>query len=277
MKTAESSLFSVIARFCEAESWQSIGFVSEAKQPSKFRFCDFVADSAIFCIFFVIARFCEAKSWQSIFRFCDSAIKSPFFRLASFVFFAKRAAPRSRSPRLHLNCVPKKLRFFAFRGSASLNPLLAKNRHSHYCSFESDFLHHEAGEIKGASHEFFLDSVFNAESISLRHCEAQIAEAIQDSANRAKNAESNKNCHFERSEKSQNNSDSSLRASHSAQNDKILDCHDLPLANLAMTEKTQNLDSAIRRILYKIRAIYPIFAQSRANLAKSRTSQCKKI
>ncbi|MGX3010886.1 polyprenyl synthetase family protein [Helicobacter sp. 23-1044] len=59
----------------------------------------------------------------------------------------------------------------------------------------------------------------------------------------AKNAESVLNCHFERSEKSQKNKkDSSLCASHSAQNDKIIDCHDSATQNLAMTEN--NTDSA---------------------------------
>ncbi|MGX3011733.1 hypothetical protein ACWIUD_09300 [Helicobacter sp. 23-1044] len=85
----------------------------------------------------------------------DSANPSPkhFFKFISFS--QKGCTPHPAPP------TRQKLPLFAFRGSASLNPLLAKNRHSHYCSFAPDFLHHEAGEIKGASHGLsFLDSAF---------------------------------------------------------------------------------------------------------------------
>ncbi|MGX2982505.1 hypothetical protein [Helicobacter sp. 23-1045] len=104
------------------------------------------------------------RSEESLFRFCDSAIKSPFFDLDSLSFSQKGLHPRSAPPD-YLIVSPKSSRFFAFRGRASLNPLLAKNRRLHYCNLESDFLHHEAGEIKGASHESLLDSAF-AESKS---------------------------------------------------------------------------------------------------------------
>ena len=43
--------------------------------------------------------------------------------LDSLIFLTKRAAPPAPLP-----LRAKKLRFFAFRGRASLNPLLAKNR-----------------------------------------------------------------------------------------------------------------------------------------------------
>ena len=85
----------------------------------------------------------------------DSATRTP---LILFNSFAKRAAPPAPLPLTFLKCVPKKLRFFAFRGRASLSPLLAKNRRLHFCNLESDFLHHEAGEFSGASHKFNVDS-----------------------------------------------------------------------------------------------------------------------
>ena len=82
--------------------------------------------------------------------FLDSATRTPLTSLDSF---AKRAAPPAPLP-----LRAKKLLFFAFRGRASLSPLLAKNQRSHYCSLAPDFLHHEAGEFSGASHEFNADS-----------------------------------------------------------------------------------------------------------------------
>ncbi|MGX2983161.1 pseudouridine synthase [Helicobacter sp. 23-1045] len=110
-------------------------FASEAKQPSK--------------------QICHTeRSEKSLLRFCDSAILSPNFISKSLIFSQKGCTPRPAPP------TRQKLPLFAFRGSASHSPLLAKNRHSHYCSFESDFLHHEAGEIKGASHDDFTDSAF---------------------------------------------------------------------------------------------------------------------
>ncbi|MGX2983119.1 hypothetical protein [Helicobacter sp. 23-1045] len=68
-------------------------------------------------------------------------------------FLQKGCTPRPAPP------TRQKLPLFAFRGRASLNPLLAKNRRLHYCNLAPDFLHHEAGEIKGASHglDFILD------------------------------------------------------------------------------------------------------------------------
>ncbi|MGX3011619.1 hypothetical protein ACWIUD_08705 [Helicobacter sp. 23-1044] len=103
------------------------------------------------------------RSEVSLFRFCDSALVSPNFTLKSLIFSQKGLHPRSAPPD-YLIVSPKSSRFFAFRGRASLNPLLAKNRHSHYCSFAPDFLHHEAGEIKGASHGFLLDSAIRAKN-----------------------------------------------------------------------------------------------------------------
>ncbi|MGX3010252.1 hypothetical protein ACWIUD_01635 [Helicobacter sp. 23-1044] len=54
---------------------------------------------------------------------------------------------------------------------------------------------------------------------------------LADSAFCDKIAESNKSCHTERSEISQNKRD----FSPTAQNDKIMDCHDFATQNLAMT------------------------------------------
>lgn len=64
--------------------------------------------------------------------------------LDSLTFFAKRAAPTTPLP-IHT----KKLRFFAFRGRASLFPLLAKNRRLH--NHKTDFSHHEVGETNGVN------------------------------------------------------------------------------------------------------------------------------
>ncbi|MGX2982582.1 glycosyltransferase family 25 protein [Helicobacter sp. 23-1045] len=55
-----------------------------------------------------------------------------------------------------------------------------------------------------------------------------MTESNTDSANQTNIAESNANCHFERSEKTQKNRDSSLRTSRFAQNDK----NNLPLPNV---------------------------------------------
>ncbi|MGX2983302.1 hypothetical protein [Helicobacter sp. 23-1045] len=87
----------------------------------------------------------------------DSANLSPNPTSKSLIFSQKGCTPLPAPP------TRQKLPLFAFRGRASLNPLLAKNRRLHYCNLAPDFLHHEAGEIKGASHESFLDSA-NAES-----------------------------------------------------------------------------------------------------------------
>ncbi|MGX2983163.1 tRNA (guanosine(46)-N7)-methyltransferase TrmB [Helicobacter sp. 23-1045] len=142
----------------------------------------------------------NAESWQSKsichtersevshFRFCDSAILSPNFILKSLSFSQKGCTPRPAPP------TRQKLPLFAFRGRAlALSASSKKSAGGTTAPFESDFLHHEAGEIKGASHglDLIVDGCFTA---------------FANSAN----------------------------------------CHDLPLANLAMTEKTQNLDSANR-------------------------------
>ncbi|MGX2981645.1 polyprenyl synthetase family protein [Helicobacter sp. 23-1045] len=88
-------------------------------------------------------------------------------------------------------------------------------------------------------------SNFSAQPTNLTQ-DTRIAEDLKDSSLRelrSNSWQSKSNCHFERSEKSQKNKkDSSLCASHSAQNDKIMDCHDSATQNLAMTEN--NTDSA---------------------------------
>ncbi|MGX3010261.1 hypothetical protein ACWIUD_01680 [Helicobacter sp. 23-1044] len=140
----------------------------------------------------------NAESWQSksichfeqseksLFRFCDSANLSPKPISKSLIFSQKGCTPHPAPP------TRQKLPLFAFRGSASLSPLLAKNRHSHYCSFAPDFLHHEAGEIKGASHE--LD--FNLDCHDLTSSNLAMTKKIQKNAESSTesqnlNAESN--------------------------------------------------------------------------------------
>ncbi|MGX2982503.1 hypothetical protein [Helicobacter sp. 23-1045] len=95
----------------------------------------------------MMKRYSNAVLLKNDIRFCEiaeSARFSPFCPFNSLISFSQKGLhPPPRSP-----YAPKSSRFFAFRGSASLSPLLAKNRHSHYCSFESDFLHHEVGEIR---------------------------------------------------------------------------------------------------------------------------------
>ncbi|MGX3010265.1 hypothetical protein ACWIUD_01700 [Helicobacter sp. 23-1044] len=155
------------------------------------------------------------RSEVSHFRFCDSVNPSPKHFLKFISFSQKGLHPPTPLPPTR----QKAAAFSLLGGRASLNPLLAKNRHSHYCNLESDFLHHEAGEIKGASHG--LD--FN------------------------------------------------------------VDCHDSALQNLAMTEKSQNLDSANYAKnaesteifafmpgsrLSEIRRIFPIFRQVKDILKK---------
>ena len=103
----------------------------------------------------------------------DSATRTPLISLDSFS--QKGCTPRPAPP------TRQKLPLFAFRGRASLSPLLAKNRRSHYCSLDSDFLHHEAGEISGASHGFNVDS---AKSQNLVENSGKVAESAPDSANR---------------------------------------------------------------------------------------------
>ncbi|MGX2982825.1 Mur ligase family protein [Helicobacter sp. 23-1045] len=171
----------------------------------------------------------------------DSANPSPNPTLKSLSFSQKGLHPPPRSP-----YAPKSSRFFAFRGSASLSPLLAKNRHSHYCSFESDFLHHEVGEIKGASHEFLLDSAKNA---SFCHTErSEVSQKNRDFSPTAQNDNFNLDCHDSQSESRNDESFVDCFGDKSSRNDELsvdsrhLDCHDLPLANLAMTKKMQNLN-----------------------------------
>ncbi|MGX3011761.1 pseudouridine synthase [Helicobacter sp. 23-1044] len=106
-------------------------FVSEAKQPSK--------------------KNCHIeRSEKSLLRFFDSAILSPNFILKSLIFSQKGLHPPTPLPPTR----QKAAAFSLLGGSASLNPLLAKNRRLHYCNLESDFLHHEAGEFKGANAQF---------------------------------------------------------------------------------------------------------------------------
>lgn len=91
----------------------------------------------------------------------DSTNLPPKHTLKSLIFSQKGCTHHLLPPTIKL--CPQKLSLFAFRGRASLNPLLAKNRRLHFCNLESDFLHHEAGEINGASHESLLDSTIQTQ------------------------------------------------------------------------------------------------------------------
>ncbi|MGX3012134.1 hypothetical protein ACWIUD_11390 [Helicobacter sp. 23-1044] len=159
-KNAESKKDSSLRENERSEfSWQSTKKSNPCESPKSFLDSANFGESKNICL--------TSRSEVSHFRFCDSAILSPNFTLKSLIFSQKGCTPHPAPP------TRQKLPLFAFRGSASLNPLLAKNRRLHYCNLESDFLHHEAGEIKGASHGFFLDSAF-----------------AESNANRTKNAES---------------------------------------------------------------------------------------
>ena len=76
-------------------------------------------------------------------RFVESSVDSETPSPLSFDSFSQKGCTPHPAPPTR-----QKLPLFAFRGRASLSPLLAKNRRSHYCSLESDFLHHEAGEFR---------------------------------------------------------------------------------------------------------------------------------
>ncbi|MGX3010451.1 hypothetical protein ACWIUD_02645 [Helicobacter sp. 23-1044] len=106
----------------------------------------------------------------SFLRFFDNCI------YLSAIFSQKGLHPPTPLPPTR----QKAAAFSLLGGSASHSPLLAKNRHSHYCSFKTDFLHHEAGEIKGASHglDFILDCHDSASQ------NLAMTENIADSANR---------------------------------------------------------------------------------------------
>ncbi|MGX2982359.1 hypothetical protein [Helicobacter sp. 23-1045] len=84
----------------------------------------------------------------SFLRFFDNCI------YLSAIFSQKGLHPPTPLPPTR----QKAAAFSLLGGSASLNPLLAKNRRLHYCNLAPDFLHHEAGEFKGASHGFLLNS-----------------------------------------------------------------------------------------------------------------------
>ncbi|MGX3012000.1 hypothetical protein ACWIUD_10690, partial [Helicobacter sp. 23-1044] len=174
----------------------------------------------------------------------------------SLIFSQKGCTPHPAPP------TRQKLPLFAFRGSASLSPLLAKNRHSHYCSFAPDFLHHEAGEIKGASHE--LD--FNLDCHDLTSSNLAMTKKIQKNAESSTksqnlNAESNsQNTHplapsareggflcesahiFEGEQNADSANETKIAESNIKTQNLKMDCHDLTSSNLAMTD----LDSSLR-------------------------------
>ncbi|MGX3011746.1 replication restart helicase PriA [Helicobacter sp. 23-1044] len=152
-----------------AESWQFAEFASKAKQPST-NFCDSKNDKN---------QSCDSTDSHLQIHNLDSAKPSPnptsksLFSLPQKGLHPPTPLPPTRQ---------KAAAFSLLGGRASLNPLLAKNRRLHYCNLESDFLHHEAGEIKGASHGFLLDSA-NAESKMDCHEVAQSATSRNDEKN----------------------------------------------------------------------------------------------
>ena len=85
----------------------------------------------------------------------DSATPSPLNSLDSF---RKRAAPLSPLSPTFLKCVPKSCRFSLLGGEPRFSASSKKSAGGTTAPFESDFLHHEAGEFSGASHEIDLDS-----------------------------------------------------------------------------------------------------------------------
>ncbi|MGX2982713.1 hypothetical protein [Helicobacter sp. 23-1045] len=178
----------------------------------------------------------NAESWQSksICHFersevslLDSVNPSPKHFLKFISFSQKGCTPHPAPPTRQ-----KAAAFSLLGGRASLNPLLAKNRHSHYCSFESDFLHHEAGEIKGASHDDFNVDCHDFATQNL----AMTENSKLDSAIHAKNAESTHPLAPSAREGEQ-------KAKTSAREGGFLDCHDFATQNLAMTMtgNSQNL------------------------------------
>ncbi|MGX2983656.1 hypothetical protein [Helicobacter sp. 23-1045] len=163
-KNAESKIDSSLRDSAfNAELWQFAEFASEAKQSSK-SICHF------------------ERSEKSLFRFCDSAIKLPFFDLDSLSFSQKGCTPLPAPP------TRQKLPLFAFRGRAlAFSASSKKSAGGTTAPFAPDFLHHEAGEIKGASHG--LD--FNLDCHDLTSSNLAMTENnALDSAFQTKNAES---------------------------------------------------------------------------------------
>ncbi|MGX2983671.1 replication restart helicase PriA [Helicobacter sp. 23-1045] len=170
-KNAESTLISSLrgARSEASATKQSIKKSNPCEAPKTF------LDSANFGEF---KNICLTS--RSEISLLDSANPSPKHFLKFISFSQKGLHPPTPLPPTR----QKAAAFSLLGGRASHSPLLAKNRRLHYCNLESDFLHHEAGEIKGADAQF-LDCHENS-------CEfSRNDEIIADSANRAKFAESN--------------------------------------------------------------------------------------
>ncbi len=176
-------------------------------------------------------------------------------------FSQKGCTPRPALP------TRQKLPLFAFRGRASLSPILAKNRHSHYCSFDSDFLHHESGEIRGASHDLVSSATLspqNDESMDYyeisRHTErSEVSKSGESQIN-------NESMTKERIDESHSFTQckqivcdskvAKMDSSHYAlKNDDRMNCHDSADADDEFASKTRNdeffLDSLSPKICKK--------------------------